>query len=67
MFLAKKVSETVFSMGPRTVPLAGSLTRHSHVNHSVERTDTRIVELDASNSVHPSPDIPEESKLVAGG
>jgi len=34
--------------------------------HSVERTDTRIVDSDASNSVHPSPGIPEESKLVAG-
>ena len=34
---------------------------------SVERTDTRIVDSDVSNSVHMSPGIPEESKLVAGG
>ena len=35
------------------------------MNHSVERTDTRIVDSDHSNSVHLSPGIPEESKLVA--
>jgi hypothetical protein len=34
---------------------------------SFERTDTRIADSDASKSVHPSPGIPEESKLVAGG
>ena len=60
--------------GRWTAPPTGRLIRHSHDDSLVERIDTRIADLDpsnvdsdASNSVHPSSGIPEESKRVAGG